>query len=162
MTERSPIEWALLPLKRYAQFSGRSPRAEYWWFYLGYLIISFLINILTLVSSLFQILGLVSLALIVPHVAVAVRRLHDTDRTGWWLLSPVLPVFLGVLIMFSSLSGGGAPGFAVGGLGGLFLLIGFVLAIALFVFTVLPGTAGPNSYGPDPYGADDNLEEVFA
>jgi uncharacterized membrane protein YhaH (DUF805 family) len=50
----SPVEWAMRPLRRYAQFSGRAPRAEYWWFYLGYMIFALLLNILTRISSVSQ------------------------------------------------------------------------------------------------------------
>jgi uncharacterized membrane protein YhaH (DUF805 family) len=166
----SPIDWAMRPLKKYAQFSGRAPRAEYWWFYLGYVVFAIILDVLMRISSIFGILGIAYLGLIIPMIAVGVRRLHDTNRSGWWLLAPALPYLIGlVLIMPAMMSGmaAGAGGAAVNpfsmasmGAAGIFMLIGFVLAIVVFVFTVLPGTNGPNKYGEDPYGGD--LGEVFA
>ena len=162
----SPIDWALRPLKKYATFSGRAPRAEYWWFYLAYILLYVLLSILTRVSAIFGILGFAYLALIIPMIAVGVRRLHDTGRTGWWLLAPALPYLIGfAMIMPAILSGAAAGGtnpFNMASLGaaGIFFMIGFILAIVVFIFTVLPGTKGPNKYGDDPYGG--NLDEVFA
>lgn len=159
----SPLDWAMRPLKRYADFSGRSPRAEYWWFYLGYMILGFVLQLLVNVSAIFGLLGLVYLALIIPMLAVGVRRLHDTDRTGWWLLAPLLPYLIGFALVGSALFSG-PEGLAQSGSFGtamIFFGLGFVLSIVVFVFTVLPGTKGENSYGPDPYGPQ-NLDEVFA
>ena len=160
----SPLDWAMRPLKRYAQFSGRAPRAEYWWFYLAYMILYFVLTILTRISSIFGILGIVFLALIIPMITVGVRRLHDTNRTGWWLLAPLVPYLIGFAMVFPAIMAGaaGANPFSMAsfGVAGIFMLIGFVLGIAVFIFTVLPGTTGPNKYGPDPYGGE--LEEVFA
>jgi len=161
----SPLDWAMRPVKRYAQFSGRAPRAEYWWFYLGYMILYFVLMILTRISSIFGILGLAFLGLIIPMIAVGVRRMHDTNRSGWWLLAPAVPYLIGFVMIFpaimSGMAGGANPfNMASFGLAGIFMLIGFVLAIVVFVFTVLPGTKGPNKYGADPYGGE--LEEVFA
>jgi len=161
----SPVDWAMRPLKRYAQFSGRAPRAEYWWFYLAYMIFYVVLMILTRISSIFGILGLVFLALIIPMIAVGVRRMHDTNRSGWWLLAPAVPYLIGLALIFPAIVSGAAGGvspfnMASFGIAGIFMLIGFVLAIVVFVFTVLPGTKGPNKYGADPYGGE--LEEVFA
>ena len=160
----SPIDWAMRPLKKYATFSGRAPRAEYWWFYLAYILLYVLLTILTRVSSIFGILGIVYLALIIPMIAVGVRRLHDTDRSGWWLLAPAVPYLIGIVMVFPAIMAGAAGGnpFGMASLGaaGIFFLIGFVMAIVVFIFTVLPGTKGPNKYGEDPYGG--NLGEVFA
>jgi uncharacterized membrane protein YhaH (DUF805 family) len=161
----SPIDWAMRPLRKYADFSGRAPRAEYWWFYLGYMILYVVLMLLTRISSIFGILGIVYLGLIIPMIAVGVRRLHDTNRSGWWLLAPAVPYLIGfVMIMPAMMSGaaGAANPFslATAGTAGIFMLIGLVLGIVVFIFTVLPGTKGPNKYGDDPYGGD--LGEVFA
>lgn len=165
--EKSPVEWAMTPLKKYAQFSGRAPRAEYWWFYLAYIIFAIVLNVLMSVSDFFGLLGIIYLALIIPMIAVGVRRLHDIDRTGWWLLAPILPYAIGFAMMFPAiLSGAADPAnpFNMTGLGlaGIFLLIGLALAVTLFIFSLLPGTKGPNRYGPDPYGEQENLEAVFS
>ena len=89
------MEWMILPLKRYADFSGRSRRKEYWMFFLFTIIVSVALGIIDAVLGLnfgsgFSsngVLGsLFSLATLVPSLAVGIRRLHDTDRSGWWLL----------------------------------------------------------------------------
>jgi uncharacterized membrane protein YhaH (DUF805 family) len=162
----SPVDWAIRPLKRYAQFSGRAPRAEYWWFYLGYIILYAILTILTRISAIFGILGIVYLGLIIPMIAVGVRRLHDTNRTGWWLLAPMIPYLIGLAMIVPAIISGAAGGvnpfnMASLGAGGIFFMIGFVMAIVVFIFTVLPGTKGPNRFGDDPYGPG-NLDEVFA
>jgi uncharacterized membrane protein YhaH (DUF805 family) len=164
MKKMTPIDWAMRPLKRYADFSGRAPRAEYWWFYLAYIIFLIVVEILTRISVFFGILGLAYLALIIPMIAVAVRRLHDINRTGWWLLAPLGPYLIGfAMILPAMMSGaGGPPSFTGLGIAGIFMAIGMVLAIVLFIFSLLPGTRGPNRYGPDPYDDGSNLEEVFA
>jgi uncharacterized membrane protein YhaH (DUF805 family) len=125
-TEMTPIDWATRPLKKYADFSGRAPRAEYWWFYLliiiGYIVATILDSLLGLdgaVGPYGIVTALFGLAVLIPSIAVGARRLHDTDRSGWWLLIGLIP------------------------------LIG---AIVLLVFFVLPGTQGSNRFGPDPYG----------
>jgi uncharacterized membrane protein YhaH (DUF805 family) len=166
--EKSPVEWALTPLKKYAQFSGRAPRAEYWWFYL-LLIVAYIVAVtidMTLGSSLLGPYGILTvvvwLGAIIPTLAVGVRRLHDTNRTGWWMLAPIVPYLIGAVLMGPALlnpEAAAAPTASMG-VAGIFMLIGGVMAIVLFVFTVLPGTKGPNNYGPDPYGAD--VEQVFA
>jgi uncharacterized membrane protein YhaH (DUF805 family) len=97
-------------------------------------------------------------------IAVGVRRMHDTDRTGWWLLAPIVPYLIALALILPSLmqpSAGGIAALFQFGPAAILMLIAFVLAIAVFVFSVLPGTKGPNRYGPDPYD-EENLEEVFA
>ena len=165
--EKSPVEWAMTPLKKYAQFSGRAPRAEYWWFYLGYMILAVLLNMLTSISEIFGLFGLLYLALIIPMIAVGVRRLHDIGRSGWWLLAPILPYAIGFAMIFPAMMSGAADPtnpFSMTGLGlaSIFLLLGLVMAIVVFIFSVLPGTRGDNSYGPDPYGEHETLEGVFS
>ncbi|MFM8906545.1 MAG: DUF805 domain-containing protein, partial [Actinomycetota bacterium] len=83
--------------RNYARFRGRASRSEFWWFSLFTLIVQ-------LATSGFEVLGgLVSLALLLPGLAVHVRRLHDTDRRGWWVLWPALAfgTALGVFIVFA-------------------------------------------------------------
>jgi uncharacterized membrane protein YhaH (DUF805 family) len=128
------MEWATLPLKRYAEFTGRSRRKEYWMFFLLILVASIVIG---LVEGLLGLSGMVGpygplstlflLAILIPSIAVGIRRLHDTDRSGWWMLISLVPL--------------------VGG-------------IILLVFYVSEGTKGPNQYGPDPKGED--LAQTFA
>ena len=120
------MEYMLMPLKRYADFSGRSRRKEYWMFVLVNIVISVALGFVEgrfgLVSELG--IGMISLvytcALLVPSIAVGVRRLHDTGRSGWWLLIALVP------------------------------LVG---AIALIVFAAQDSEAGHNEYGPNPKSA---------
>lgn len=157
----SPIDWAKRPLQKYADFSGRAPRAEFWWFFLAIIVAAIIAQVIDSIIG-FTILGpyglfycLLMLAVIVPNIAVAVRRLHDTNRTGWWLLLPIVPYALafafGGAAMMGTAAGGGAGLSAGLGLAGIFLLIGAVGAVVLLIFYILPGTPGDNRYGPDPY-----------
>jgi uncharacterized membrane protein YhaH (DUF805 family) len=160
----TPIDWAKRPIvEKYADFSGRAPRAEYWWFFLAVVIAAIVVSIVESVTGLKgMILGLYGpltlllwLATIVPGIAAAVRRLHDTNRSGWWVLLPMIPYGLAFVLGGAALmgAGGGSVGMMAGaGIAGLFLLIGAVCAIVLLVFMVLPGTPGDNRYGPSPYG----------
>ena len=100
----------LVVQERYAQFEGRSGRAEYWWFVLANFLISIVLNGLGRAMTLFAIVGFfVSLALIIPGLAVAVRRLHDTDRSGWWLLIVLVPL-VGWIILIVFLATDSTPG----------------------------------------------------
>ena len=135
------MEWMLMPYRRYAEFSGRSRRKEYWMFYL--LIVIFL-TVLSVIMSMGaptvdpltgQVSGggmmttvggglllLFGVGTIIPSLAVSIRRMHDQDKSGWFLLLALIPL-----------------------LGGLVVL----------VFMCLEGTKGPNRFGPDPKGEAD-------
>ena len=149
----TPIDWATRPLKKYADFTGRAPRAEFWWFYLGTLV-AYLVAMI--VDSLvgIELLGpyglftlLIAVALILPGLAATVRRLHDTNRSGWWVLIAVVPYFIMGVMMGRSMASGDTAGMASAGLVGLIALAG---GIAMIVFMVLPGNKGDNRFGPDP------------
>ena len=124
------------PLKKYADFSGRARRSEFWLFSLFILVVEIVYCVLIRVTGLdpshygtvngvgMVLTGLLMiflLAIIVPSLAVTFRRLHDTNRSAWWLLIVFLP--------------------AIG-------------SLVLFVFYLLPGTAGANRFGPDPKGSE--------
>jgi uncharacterized membrane protein YhaH (DUF805 family) len=118
------LSWYLQALKKYAVFSGRSRRMEYWYFVLFNIIVSIVLGAIdgllgTLGSGMGAGLlsGIYGLAILIPSLAVTVRRLHDIDRTGWWILIALVP------------------------------LIG---TIVLLVFALLEGTPGTNRYGPNP------------
>ena len=114
---------------KYATFSGRASRSEYWWAYLGYFVIATVLQIFALVGgiilidagqlailpTLIALVGIV--ALIIPTIAVSVRRMHDTGKSGWMLLILIIPC------------------------------IGFILWI---VWMVEDGQAHDNAYGPVP------------
>jgi uncharacterized membrane protein YhaH (DUF805 family) len=157
--ELTPFDWAVRPVKLYAKFTGRAPRAEYWWYYLGTVIAGLVAGLFDQLIHSSAVQNVLNLALFVPWMAVSVRRLHDIDRSGWWLVSLLVPIVLIVIYAAGALTGnrpaGSVPILIFGG------LVFLITAITLFVFMVTPGTVGPNRYGSDPYGPD-QLEEVFA
>jgi len=109
-------------LERYAVFSGRASRAEFWWFqlfnFLGTFATGFLDGLIAGTNGGVAVLSAIwALALLLPSISVLVRRLHDIDRTGWWFWIMLLP------------------------------MIGMIV---LLVFTLIRGTEGPNRYGPSP------------
>ncbi|MGD0293685.1 MAG: DUF805 domain-containing protein [Terracidiphilus sp.] len=118
------MNWYLMVLKKYAQFSGRSRRKELWMFTLFNCIFSWALYILGIVFKE-NMLGTIFLglyfiyvlAVLVPGLAVGVRRLHDTNRSGWWWF---------------------------------IILVPFVGPIILLVFWVLDSQPGTNQYGPCP------------
>lgn len=93
------MDWYLTVLKKYADFNGRARRKEYWMFFLFNLIISFVIGFIFGFIGAFIGVGaalsnftsiIYSLALLIPSIAVAVRRMHDIGRSGWWILFPIV------------------------------------------------------------------------
>ncbi|PIR58168.1 MAG: DUF805 domain-containing protein [Parcubacteria group bacterium CG10_big_fil_rev_8_21_14_0_10_38_31] len=113
-------------LKKYAVFTGRARRAEYWYFlltnflvFIGLGIVNAIVDNKLSFFGIFYIRILYSLAIFIPSLAVGVRRLHDTGRSGWWLLISLIP------------------------------LIG---TIWLFILLVLDSNPGDNKYGPNPKG----------
>jgi uncharacterized membrane protein YhaH (DUF805 family) len=88
-------------LKKYAVFNGRASRKEYWMFALVNVLIMLGFNFLSFVldSTLIQVLGILYLlAVLVPSLAVYVRRLHDTDHSAWWILLGLIPL-VGTIIL---------------------------------------------------------------
>jgi len=117
------MKWYLQAMTRYAQFSGRARRKEYWYFFLFNILIAMVLAFVDALTGTFSaeasigaLSGLYMLAVLVPGVAVTVRRLHDTNRSGWWVLIGLVPL----------------------------------LGLLLLVFTVAAGQSGENDYGPDP------------
>lgn len=72
--------------ENYANFNGRASKAEYWWYVLASMLVGFVAGFIDGFFGLNIFNILVTLALLIPGIAVSVRRLHDTDRSGWWLL----------------------------------------------------------------------------
>ena len=151
----TPIDWAKRPLNKYADFSGRAPRAEYWWWTLAIIVVAIVISIVESILGLSQMVGpygplslLFMLALLVPGLAVTVRRLHDTNRSGWWMLIAVIPYAILGFMAGGAAASGDMSGLAAAGLIGIVALVG---AIVLLVFMVLPGNKGDNRFGADPY-----------
>ena len=117
------MSWYITVLKKYAVFSGRARRKEYWMFVLFNFIFALALGLIEGILQInaggnYSVLSTIySLAVLVPSLAVAVRRLHDTNRSGWWLLIGLIP-----------LAG----------------------AIVLLVFMVQDSQPGENQYGSNP------------
>ncbi len=118
------MNWFIKVIQNYANFSGRAQRAEYWYFFLFYLLIYIGLAIADGVTGSFSaetgigLLGSIfALGMLIPSLAVGVRRLHDTGRSGWCVLIAIIPL--------------------IGG-------------IVLLVFTVQDSTPSENKYGPNP------------
>ncbi|MEJ3746848.1 DUF805 domain-containing protein [Actinomycetes bacterium KLBMP 9797] len=102
-------------LSQYVQFGGRARRAEYWWFVLFSVLVGIVTSILDLAlgtdfegsGGLFNLIA--NLALLLPSLAVAVRRLHDTDRSGWWILIALIPL-IGAIVLLVFFVQDGTPG----------------------------------------------------
>lgn len=87
-------------VENYANVEGRAARPEYWLFFLANLIILAVLLALTAASSIFIVLYFVyALAIIIPSIMVGIRRLHDTDRSGWWLLITFVPLVGGIILL---------------------------------------------------------------
>ncbi len=118
------MSWYLEVLKKYATFSGRARRKEYWMFVLFNIIFSIVATVLDSVIGTRDpdtgygiISGLYSLAVLLPGLAVSARRLHDIGKSGWWLLIVLIPI---------------------------------IGAIWLLVLMVTDSQPGDNEYGPNP------------
>ena len=87
------FDWYLKCIKgHYADFEGRARRTEYWMFLLVNVLIAFVLGIIAAMTGFRALSTLYSLAVLLPGIAVGVRRLHDTGRSGWWLLISLIPV----------------------------------------------------------------------
>ncbi|MCM1066503.1 MAG: DUF805 domain-containing protein [Muribaculaceae bacterium] len=149
----------------YVNFKGRSTRAEYWWAMLFVFLVSCVMNLFNAPA----LSGLVSLAFIIPNLAILTRRFHDTGRSGWWVVGLYVASLIGCAIAFGSvgaafikvaLSGASdiesiqAFSEAIASHIGVFsigMLIASAAGIWSFVITLLP-SAPDNQFGPNPYG----------
>jgi len=81
---------SLQPLRKYADFKGRAGRTEYWGFVLLWIIASFILGFVGALIHANWLADLLSLAIVIPYLAVFVRRMHDINRRGWWILLPIV------------------------------------------------------------------------
>lgn len=100
------MNWYMEVLKNYAGFSGRARRKEYWYFVLFNTIISIVLAFFDGITGTFSeamgmglLGGIYALAVLIPSLAVSVRRLHDTDRSGWWLLIALVPLIGAIVLL---------------------------------------------------------------
>jgi uncharacterized membrane protein YhaH (DUF805 family) len=100
------MNWYLEVLKKYAEFNGRARRKEYWMFFLISTVISIILAVIDSFTGtiseeaglgLFS--GIYALAVLIPGLSVTVRRLHDTDRSGWWILIGLIPIIGGIALL---------------------------------------------------------------
>ena len=104
------LHWYTDVIKQYAVFDGRAGRPEYWWFFLINTIISVILD-LVIPGATGQVLGAIyALAVLLPSIGVGIRRLHDTNRTGWWLLVSLVPLVGWIwIIVLLALAGDDGP-----------------------------------------------------
>lgn len=142
---------------KYADFSGRARRAEFWYFYL----FNFLVNLpLNIISKIFQdglgitiIIALAQLALVLPFMAVTARRLHDRGTSGWFQLAPFGSMLLGLGLLALGAAFNRSSDLSPLVYAGLFcFVLAIPLGIILLIRLVRIGDAGDNQYGPDPLG----------
>lgn len=87
-------------LSKYAEFNGRARRSEYWYFVLINIVISIVIYLVDAGIGSFGALGIIySLGILIPSLAVGVRRLHDTGRSGWYLLLAFIPIIGAIILL---------------------------------------------------------------
>src|SRR5687767_8368297 len=106
------MELMFQPLRKYADFQGRARRSEYWLFYLFVMLLYIPVMLLSggdPQSPVFLIFCVVMLGLLIPSIAVGVRRLHDTNRSGWWILIGLIPL-IGILVLIIFYVLPGTPG----------------------------------------------------
>jgi uncharacterized membrane protein YhaH (DUF805 family) len=142
-------------MKKYATFSGRARRKEFWMFTLVSFIVWMVIGVIDAVIGWnVRWLGVIyGFAILVPTLAVNVRRLHDIGRSGWWTLIFFLPL-IGAIILFMLLFIGGGGGsvylmFFLPLLGVIMLIGGFTLLVC----AMLDSEPEDNAYGPNPKAA---------
>ena len=101
------MNWYFGVLKKFAVFEGRARRSEYWYFHLFNIIAVVLLMVIeSIIGSKGILVGIYTLAILIPSLAVSVRRLHDTGRSGWWLFISVVPVIGAIAVLVFTLQDG--------------------------------------------------------
>ena len=90
------MNYYLLALQNYFEFEGRANRSEYWYFFLFTIIISVIITFISLRFGGTMLSSIYSIAVLIPGIAVAVRRMHDVGQSGWMVLVPIYNIYLAV------------------------------------------------------------------
>jgi uncharacterized membrane protein YhaH (DUF805 family) len=152
---------------KYVQFTGRARRSEYWYYTLFAVLVAIGLGIVDGIIFGFEpedpsiLSNLFALGTFIPGLAVSVRRLHDTNRSGWWIVLPYALLGASIFFFASIMLGSGAGGANVGILGLLVLLATLGALIMLLVWLCTDGTRGENRFGPDPKGLE-AAPEVFS
>ncbi len=144
--------------KKYATFTGRARRAEYWYFVLFSTLARLVTTILDAGVGLHGTSGgpfsaLLSLGLFIPSLAVLTRRMHDTDRSGFWVLGFYGALFVCIIAIVVSAFAMSQSYEARSGAVATMVVLGLAMlgaSIWLIVIAATKGTNGPNRYGPDP------------
>lgn len=122
--------------RKYATFRGRSARKEYAVFTVANFVLSAVLGLIPVIGGLF------SLIIIIPGIAVAVRRLHDLNRSGWWLLAPFLILIIGLIGVAGSVEDGGAAAWV------WLMVAGGIMSLVMSIWLLFArGTAGVNRFG---------------
>ncbi len=141
----------LRAMSRYATFSGRSSRSEYWYFVLFAALAGIAGSVVDAIMGTHGVVGgIVQLVHLLPSIAVSVRRFHDIDRAGWWYLAPFASLIVSGLALFLFPYPGGNDGTATG----IMVLAGLIIAavwVATLVFLCTRGTRGGNRFGAEPF-----------
>ena len=139
-------------IQDYYTFSGRARRPEYWWFALFVIAVSFALSAIDAAlfgaDKLLGLEGLFALLTLLPHLAVAWRRIHDTGRPGWYNLLPLAPVVVTVPLFLVGIIDKSLLDPADVTIMFLFLLL--VSSIVVLVWLALPTQRGENRFGPEP------------
>jgi uncharacterized membrane protein YhaH (DUF805 family) len=169
------MEWMLMPFRKFAQFSGRSRRKEFWMWALFIVIVSTALRIIEGMLGLTSmgmggvqnysvgvggngpLSGLFGLVAFIPGLAVTARRLHDINRSALWMFVPLGTLVVSIAMFVTYImAGSSAVGWAFVGIG-----IYFLTTVVMIVFLCFDGTAGANRFGADPK-AEQNIADVFA
>ncbi len=150
--------------KRYTDFSGRSTRSAYWFWQLASFLINILVQLLYLVVGMMAVVNeniggglaillivlsiLWSLVIIIPNLALSVRRLHDIGKSGWNLFLPLIPVLVFVVCSVLCVEASESTANVLGVVIFVSVLALVVTCIMLFVYTVLDSQKGTNKWGP--------------
>ena len=109
------MNWYITVLKKYAVFGGRARRKEYWYYYLISMIIGIVLTIIDVMTGSYNadagmgiLSGIYSFAVLIPTIAVGVRRLHDTNRSGWRMLFALIPL-VGPIVLIVFLASDSKP-----------------------------------------------------
>ena len=144
--QRGFIDNFLYVLKNALNFSGRAPRREFWLFVLASWLFGMCLSVIS-VGILFNLWLIVHFF---ASLSVAVRRLHDVGKSGWWYLLCMIPslgVYLALLTVVAGVATGRAEmGFVFVGI----LLVSLVVILYMLYLFIKRGDDGPNQYGPDP------------